>query len=139
MSPNVLTSAQGVADSFRIVRVTYQSPVDVFLQAGGTVGTLSTIGGMAYLAMRGVLSLFKQAAEVRKAHSEASLFASDTALQIEINKRLRERLNVYPGSNLDRIDPDEFERRAIRKPLSERLDEASKALIAAEAITVEQA
>jgi hypothetical protein len=137
ISPDILTASQRVAESFRIVRVSYPSPIEILMQTGGVLGSIAAIGTAAFLTVKGVLSLWRDVCDTRKKHSETALAVSDATLALEINERLRKTLPVVPGSNLDRATLDETERRAlIGKPFTERLAGAAKILMTAEEIAV---
>lgn len=137
ISPNVLVNAQYVAESFRVVRMSYRSPIEILMQSGGVYGHILAVGGMAFLAVKGALSLWGLGCDTRRKHAETRVAVSDAALAEEINQRLRQTLPLFTGSNLDRVTLDETERRAVLdKPIGQRMEGAARILASAEEIAV---
>jgi hypothetical protein len=144
ISPDVLVSAQHTVNGFRVGGVSYSSPIEILLYGfvpAVTVGLPTT-----FMAIKKIVKLWQETsdarvkqAEARIKESEARLKESDVDVLLALNNRkLRALSMAASGSNLDRVDPDAVERKALGKPLRQRVEEAGVVLLNAEEIIVEQ-
>ena len=150
ISPDVLVASQFIAtNGFRVSRVSYSSPIDILIIGAGV---LTSGVPASYLALRRVIKLFNETSDARikfaearikeadasMKEAEARIKESDVAVLTALNNRTLQALSTaQPGSNLDRVDPDLVERRALEKPIRQRVEEAASVLMNAERIAVE--
>ena len=145
ISPDVLVAAQHIAaNGFRLARVRYNSPIEIVFYIGS--GVLSVGVGGAYLVAKRLLKLTNETANVRgkladarMKEADARLRKSDVDLLVALNHRaLLQLATAHPGSNLDRVDPNPTERKALEKPIKQRVEEAASVLASVEQVVIEE-
>jgi hypothetical protein len=145
ISPDVLVSAQYIAtNGFRVARMRYNSPIEIAFYIGSGVLSVGVPG--AYVVAKRLLKLANETsnarakfAEARMKEADARLRESDVDLLVALNHRaLLQLATAHPGSNLDRVDPNPTERKALQKTINQRVEEAASVLAVVEQVAIEE-
>jgi hypothetical protein len=126
---DVLDEPTRIADSFRIGRLTYSSPLEILLY-------VSASSGLVVYACRQVLKLFNETLDTRK-------HASDVSVQTTMNRLIKKRLNFEEAQlEIYMKGSDKSGERVVQRaePLGvgEKIEEAAWALERVERIELEQ-